>query len=389
MTRGTALNSVAALLLLAVCASARAQDPGEYILGPEDVIEISVRNHPDLDKVLTILPDGVIAVPEAGEIKAAGKTPRQLAGLIQEALGQVRNNVHVTVAVKEIHSRQVRIVGAVRLPNAYAMKSRWRVVDLVAVAGGLAAKPAKVTGRVIREGSEVIPLDLQKALAEPDSAANVPLKPGDLVLLDEIENARFQYHVMGQVAKPGAYDLDTGLTLLSALAAAGYPTDRAALSKAYVMRGSTQIPVNLRTLMVEGRPDPALVDFRLQAGDVLYLPEVEQHYAVMGMVAKPGSYYIGEKAQVTVLDAYNQAGGQLANGDLGKAGIIRMVNGKPTAISVNIDAMLKKADLAKNVVLEPNDILYIPEKGRRGLSMSDVLAPISALSVLGFRLFRY
>jgi polysaccharide export outer membrane protein len=373
----------------AITVDARKQSDAasEYLLGVDDVIEVTVRNHSDLNKVLTVLPDGTIGFPEIGEIQAAGKTPRALAVEIQEAIEKTRNNVSVIVSVKEVHSRRVRALGVFKTPGAFDLKRGWRLMDLVAAAGGLAVKPTQTTARIVRNGSQVIPLDLAGALAAPEGSANVALEPDDLLMSDEIAPVQSQAYVMGQVAKPGAYATDADTNLLSLLSLAGNATEHAALTKAYVLRQGARIPLNLRPLLVEGRADADVSGFKVHSGDMLFVPENDERYAVMGQVSKPGYYPLPEKGEVTLLEAVNLAGGQIAAGDLAKAGIIHVVDGKATVQPVNIDTILKKGRLAANVVLHSGDILYVPEKSvKRAFNWQDLLAPLSLLNILGIHL---
>lgn len=357
----------------------------EFTLGADDVIEVTVRDHVELDHTLTILPDGKIAYPTVGEMQAAGKTPRALAAEIQAELEITLNNIHVTVTVKEVHSRRVRIVGAVRAPGGFDLKRDWRVFDLIAAAGGLSAKPEQVTARIIRGGA-LVPVNVPEAMHAPQGSANLLLERDDLMLLDEQPVVKRQAQVVGQVARPSLYDLEPDATLLQVLAQAGNPTDKAALSRAYVLRDGTQIPVNLYTFLAEGKPDDGVTKFRMQAGDVVFIPAQEARFSVQGQVGKPAFYPYPEKGKVTVLDALNEAGGA-ANGDLSKAAIIRMTDGKYAATPINIDQMLKKGDLTKNTVLQPGDMLYVPARSsRRGVGFQDVLAPLSLLGLLGIRL---
>jgi protein involved in polysaccharide export with SLBB domain len=269
----------------------------------------------------------------------------------------------------------------------YDLKPGWRVIDLVAMAGGLNARPSRVMGRVIRGSSRVIPLHMAQAVSDPGSDANPPLEPDDLVLLEEMEPVKNQVHVMGQVDKPGAYELESGMSVLSLLSTAGNPTDRAALSRAYVLRGQTEMPLNLRGLLMEGKPDPAILHFKLQTGDVLFIPEIQAQYAVMGHVQRPGYYPVPEQGRVTVSRAIILAGGQNADGDLGRVGVVRPAEGRYRIIPVNVTTIMKRGDLAADIPLQAEDIVFIPPRSRP-FEWQSVVGPLSTLSILGVRFFR-
>ena len=261
-------------------------------------------------------------------------------------------------------------------------------MDLIAAAGGLIAKPNRVRGRVLRH-LKALTLDVERANAHPeDASANVLLEAGDIVLLDELTPLRDEVSVMGMVNRVGAYPFDDQTTIMTLITQAGGTNERAALSKAYVRRGKAQMPLNLRPALALNQSDEKVVNFKMEPGDVLVIPEIENRYAVMGQVNRPAYYPIPEKGPVNVFEAFNIAGGQTPSGDLSKAGIIRMVDGKPTVIPVNMNNVLKKPATALDLTLQPEDILFVPPHGARGFVWQDVLSPLTTLSFFGLRLFR-
>lgn len=361
--------------------SARPARGDDYRLGADDVIDISVANHVDMNRTVTVLPDGKISFPGIGQLQAAGRTAESVAADIRAVLEKTLNNVDVSVAVKEVHSRHASIVGALKTPGVYDLKQGSRLLDLVAAAGGLTVKPVRVTARMVRAGV-VSPLDMARAISAPESDADPTLAPDDLVILDEID-VHNQVHVMGQVKTPGAYDLDENLTIVSLIAESGSFTDGAALKRVYVLRGGNEIHFDLYGLAAKGTPDSSAAAFKLQAGDVLFVPEIETKFGVMGEVNKPGYYDMPEdRSEATVLKALGRAGGQLQDGDLRRAALLRVVNGKATVTHLNIDKMLRSGDIASNVALQNDDVLFIPAKSTKGLSWVDLLSPITALYYL-------
>ena len=359
----------------------------EYVLGADDVIELSVSHHANLDRQMTILPDGKITLPDIGDFQASGKTRRELGAEIQAAYEKTLNNADVTIIVREVRSRKVGVTGAVHASATYDLKQNWRLMDLIASAGGLTAKPNRIKGRLLRN-LKSLTLDVARANAKPDDEqANVLLQAGDIVILDDLPPLRDEVSIMGQVVRVATFPMDEQTTLLTLITSAGGPTDRAALTKAYVRRGNTQIPLNLRPALALNEPDEKISNFKLEAGDVLVIPEIEKRYAVMGQVARPSYYPIPEKGPVNVFEAFNFAGGQLATGDLSKAGIIRTVDGKATVIPVNMNNVLKKPETAMNLTLQPEDVLFVPLRGQRGLTIQDALSPLSILSLFGLRFF--
>jgi protein involved in polysaccharide export with SLBB domain len=332
---------------------------GEYVLGVDDELEVTVRNHDTLNRSVVERPDGKISFPPVGELQAAGKTANALASDIQKRLERTLNNAGVSVLLKASNSRRARVLGAVTKPGAYAIKPGWRVMDLVAVAEGLTTKPSRIQGRVIRTGA-VLPFAVQEAVASPQSAANVLLQADDLVILDaaDIRNA---IHVVGQVARPGAFDLEEGLNPVSLLAQAGGVLPTAALRGAHVLRQSQQIPLDLESVLRDGERDPAVLNFTFLPGDVLVIPENQARAGVMGQVVKPDYYALPEKSQdATVLKVLALAGGTTPDADLHHATVTRIENGAATVIPVDVAALLSGAE-PDTLILRANDVLHLPK----------------------------
>ncbi len=346
----------------------------EYLLGPEDVLEVSVSNHPDLNATVTVRPDGRITLPRAGEITARGKSARVLAAEIQRVLSRSLNNARVQVLVKQARVVQARITGAVKVPGAYPIKNGARVFDLIGAAGGLSTKPTRIAGRILRSNREV-KFNLPQAVAQPSNAANLALSPDDLVILDAQDFAR-QITVTGSVAKPGAYDLEEDLTLTALLAQAGGPLPGAALRKSSVLRDGVPVLTDFSSAINgNAKTNSALARFEFKAGDVVFVPENLQRFGVMGQVGKPNYYALPEDADdATVLKALAQAGGALPDGDLSEATITRIFNGQTKVLSLDAEAMfLGRAP--DNIRLQNDDVLLIPKRNKQVFVSGQVLRP--------------
>lgn len=346
----------------------------EYIINPEDVIEIRVRNHADLNRPLTVRPDGKISFPRVGEVQAAGRTAAQLARDLQAALGRTLNNAPVEVEVKEAKQRTVRVIGAVKSPGAaYKMAAGWRVLDAIAAAGGLSAKSERIEGRIVRaEG--VQPLNVALAIAQPTSAANILLRPDDLVVLDESRIPN-QVSVTGLVKTPGAFDLADGLTITSLLAQAGGISPNAALRQARVLRGGVPLPLDLTGLDTQGGLAPSVAAFRFQIGDVLVVPENLARYGVSGQVARPAYYALPERAgEATLQKVLAGAGGLTADADGRAATITRQQNGQNTTIPVDLEALVR-GEVADTTSLQADDVLFVPRKTAQVRAIGQVGKP--------------
>ena len=167
-------------------AKAIAQSP-DYVIGIEDVIEISVWKNPDLSKTVMVRPDGMISLPLVGEMKAAGLTPAQLRDALNEVLKEYQETVVTSVIVQEVNSYRIFILGEVMSPGTYTMTRRMSVIQAIALAGGFnpfASRKivlVRENGNSMAEKIEIRFDDIIDTDARRDK--NLILKPGDTVFV--------------------------------------------------------------------------------------------------------------------------------------------------------------------------------------------------------------
>src|ERR1700691_3129072 len=111
------------------------QDPN-YIIGPQDVLDISVWKEPEVSRVVPVRPDGRISLPLLNDVQAAGLTPAALASQITESLKKYVTNPQVTVIITTINSQRVYILGEVTRPGAFPMIPGMTVLQAVSSGGG-------------------------------------------------------------------------------------------------------------------------------------------------------------------------------------------------------------------------------------------------------------
>ena len=170
--------------------SAQAAQSPDYIIGPGDEIEVFVWQNHDLSVTVPVRPDGKISTPLDEDMVAVGKTPTQLAHDIEIKLSEYVRSPHVNVIVVKPDSvfSQVKVIGQVAHPQAIAFRQGMTVLDAVLAVGGLTDYAAGNRARLVRmvSGQEQnIPVRLNALVNGGDMSQNLPLKPGDVLVVPE------------------------------------------------------------------------------------------------------------------------------------------------------------------------------------------------------------
>lgn len=160
----------------------------EYIIGPADVLSISILNQDAMDRTVTVRPDGMISFPLIEEVNAAGLTPSQLEELMAGALSEYIEILpgELSVTVDEVHSYTVSVLGEVRNPGRFEFKNSATVLDALALAGGLtefASADEIVILRNQPEGMRRIRFNYDELMKKPESNVELGVYPGDTVLV--------------------------------------------------------------------------------------------------------------------------------------------------------------------------------------------------------------
>jgi len=160
-------------------------DPA-YVIGPEDVLDISVWKEPDVSRVVPVRPDGRISLPLINDVQAAGLSPQQLAGSVAEKLKKYLNGPQVTVIVTAINSQRVFVVGEVLRAGAFPMLPGMTVLQALSSAGGFTtfADVKKIHVMRMRNGKQLeIPFNYREVLKGDNSEQNIKLEPGDTIVV--------------------------------------------------------------------------------------------------------------------------------------------------------------------------------------------------------------
>jgi len=161
--------------------------PSDYVIGPGDVLQITVWKNETLSRVAPVRPDGKISMPLLHDISAAGLTAMQLRDKISKALSEFLPNPEVAVAVTEVRSMRVSVLGEVQKPGVLELRGSTTILEAIAMAGGFRdfASPSKIT--VIRTDpngqTQKLRFNYNRAVSNGNDEKNLVLKPGDVVVV--------------------------------------------------------------------------------------------------------------------------------------------------------------------------------------------------------------
>lgn len=274
--------------------------PG-YILGPDDQLTVRVLNLEETkdDKPVRIDMRGNIALPLAGRIHAAGLTVEQLEALIRERFKAVLQTPEVTVALVELRSQPVSVLGAVKSPGVVQVRGGQTLFEVLSMAGGMNADAGNTIKITRRKGSGALPLPnvrddesgqyaigvvkVKELMEARNPEENIAVMPYDVVSVPKGE----MVYVIGCVKRSGGFVLNERekLSVLQALSLAEGLDRYASAKGSKILRAKDgaddrqEIPVDLKRIMGGKAGDIALL-----ANDILFVPTSGKKAAVLRTV---------------------------------------------------------------------------------------------------------
>jgi len=159
----------------------------DYVIGPDDMLMITVWKNDALSRTLPVRPDGKVSLPLLHDVQAAGLTAMQLRDKLASAFGEFMPNPEVSVTVMDVRSYRVSVLGEVQKPGVLQLKADTTVLEAIALAGGFRdfASPGKIT--ILRKDSngatQKIRFNYNRVVKDNRSEDNVTLKSGDVVVV--------------------------------------------------------------------------------------------------------------------------------------------------------------------------------------------------------------
>ncbi|HYZ47748.1 MAG TPA: SLBB domain-containing protein, partial [Sphingomonas sp.] len=241
----------------AAAAAAKAEQDltAGYVLGPDDVVEITVLGQPEFTTRARVKANGTVQLPFLGEQKVAGETALTLAPKIAERLraGGYYTKPVVNIEISGFASRYVVLLGAVAQPGLQPVDRSYRLSEIIARAGGIRETGADFVTLTRATGEQKdYPFERLAAGGPNDDPV---VNPGDKIYVPEAE----LFYIYGQVNAPGVYPLKTDMSVRKAIARGGGFTAAGSAKRIKLYRNGEEMKVNL--------------DMKIQPGDVFVVGE--------------------------------------------------------------------------------------------------------------------
>jgi len=249
--------------------AAQSAQTKDYIVGPEDVLDVQVWDNKDMNQVVFVRPDGKTSLPIVGEIQAAGKTVQELQDYLTAVYSKTVKGAAVTVIIREIKSRPVYFLGGFGKPGALQLMRDLTLLQAVALVGGVAPGADAENGFVLRKDKK-IPVNFTKLLQKGDLTQDVQLEPGDPVVAPIADLVYLQ----GEVRVPGPVKFLPDLTVVKAITQGGGFTPMAAGGRVDIIRWKGEkrerIRVDVDKMMRAPDENP---DVMLKPDDIVFVPQ--------------------------------------------------------------------------------------------------------------------
>lgn len=158
----------------------------EFRIGPEDVLDVAVWGDEEISRTVPVRPDGRISLPLLNDVQAAGLTPSELGDVLTALLSKHLTHPRVSVIVQEVHSFRVSVIGEVKAPGRYELRSKATVLDVLAQAGGFTEFASRSRVLILRTHGETlkrIPFDYQRFVSTDEHPQDIYMQPGDIVVV--------------------------------------------------------------------------------------------------------------------------------------------------------------------------------------------------------------
>jgi polysaccharide biosynthesis/export protein len=253
------------ILFLSMALSVSADQ--SYLIGDEDVLQISIWGNPDLNVQVPVRPDGMISFPLVGDVKVRGVSPQELKAILEKELSKFVKDPTVSVIITAVNSFKVYVIGegiTTTTSGVITLKRNTSLLQLMAQLGSL--KNADLDNAFILRDDKKLNNDFSKLVLKGDISQDIPLAPNDTIFIPD--NFEKRIMVIGAVKTPGVIPYKEGMTTLDAILSAGGFTEFANPNDVIVTRKEgnevKNIEVELKDVIKKGN---ITKDLPLKPGD--------------------------------------------------------------------------------------------------------------------------
>ncbi|MCB9017861.1 MAG: SLBB domain-containing protein [Prevotellaceae bacterium] len=351
--------------------------PRNYQIGPEDELVVDVFGMSENTMKLKVSPEGMIRIPNVGQVSVGGMTIENAEKMIRKQLSSIYSTINsgqtrVAVSLGNIRSIKVFIIGEAQRPGTYTLSSLSSLFNALYACGG----PSNATGsmrniKVMRGGKEVAVADLYGFLLKGKMENNITLQDQDVVYIPTYTN---RVSVKGALKHNGIFEMKDGESLSDLISFCGGFTDDAYMDRISVVRNSEN------EKSVADIPKELYPMFIPKSGDEFTIGKILDRYSnrvqILGGVFRPGTYALTDG--MTLKDLVNKADGLRENAYMQRASILRLKEDlTPELVSFSVSDLI---DGKYNIELKKEDIVTIGsneefERDKQVSIAGQVLAP--------------
>lgn len=401
----TAKDSISSLIILSEATSGPI-DENEYIVGPGDIIFISISGINEVTLNIPIDYEGNLFIPRVGGIALSNKSLSEARQLILERLNRYYKNVDIFISLAEFRRIKVSLLGDVVKPTTETLRSNARLLDLIRSSEGL-TKTSNFRNITIKSvNGNLQQYDLLSFLRKGDYNHNPLLREGDVVIVDRSDKL---VGIIGRVKFPANYEFLEGETVDQLIELAGGFIHKARIDSIELIRfsgdGKTQQSFYFSFESLKNNP------VNLKTGDLIAVREIPEFEVprfvqIQGKVKFPGFYKI-VKDSTRLRDLVEEAGGFLKDASLHNAYLERTeadslvdpeferlklmtrtdmtddeydyLKAKSRQISgrvvVDFEKLFKQNAESENIILKRNDYIYVPEEKNFIVMLGQIVNP--------------
>ncbi len=347
----------------------------QYKVGVNDMLDIRVLGHQELQTITTVSSDGSITFPYIGTIQVKDMKVSEIQEEITKRLSEGYVNYPiVSVTLVKSLSKKIYSYGEVNKRGEIAFEEKMTLLEALSVAGGISQDGLYGKVKVRRKQKEKpgytdIELDLKETI-EGSATEEMFLKPDDILIVER--NKTFFVH--GEVYRPGEHVLEKDMTAVKALSVAGGIRENGTYGKIKVRRKQEGTP-DYKDIEIdlEGNNENSNTgDMLLQPDDILIV-ERSKTFFVHGEVYKPGEHVL--EKDMTAVKALSVAGGIRENGTYGKIKVRRKQEGTPDYKDIEIDLESSNENSETGDMLLQSDDILIVERNKTFFVHGEVNRP--------------